>query len=222
MSAVSRMADKNVVILISGRGSNMQALIQAALPARVAAVVSSVAAAPGLEIARRHGVTTAIVDHRSFDDRSAFDAALAEEIDRHRPHLVLLAGFMRILTAAFVRRYEGRIMNIHPSLLPAFPGLHTHRAALRAGSRVHGCTVHFVTPELDHGPIVVQAAVPVLPDDTEDTLAARVLKEEHRIYPQAVSWFCEDRLRLTAGGTVTIDGARRTEGVLVSPPVEAR
>ena len=222
MSAVSRMADKNIVILISGRGSNMQALIQAALPARFAAVVSSVAAAPGLEIARRHGVATAIVDHRSYDDRSAFDAALAQEIDRHRPHLVLLAGFMRILTAAFVRRYEGRIMNIHPSLLPAFPGLHTHRAALRAGSRVHGCTVHFVTPELDHGPIVVQAAVPVLPDDTEETLAARVLKEEHRIYPQAVSWFCEDRLRLTVGGTVTIDGARRTEGALVSPPVEDR
>ena len=222
MSAVSRMADKNVVILISGRGSNMQALIRTALPARFAAVVSSMTAAPGLEIARRHGVATAIVDHRSFDDRSAFDAALAREIDRHRPHLVLLAGFMRILTAAFVRRYEGRIMNIHPSLLPAFPGLHTHRAALRAGSRVHGCTVHFVTSELDHGPIVVQAAVPVLPDDTEDTLAARVLKEEHRIYPQAVSWFCEDRLRLTAGGTVTIDWAKRTEGVLVSPPVEAR
>lgn len=222
MSAVSRMADKNVVILISGRGSNMQALIQAALPARFAAVVSSVAAAPGLEIARRHGVATAIVDHRSYDDRSAFDAALAQEIDRHRPHLVLLAGFMRILTTAFVHRYEGRIMNIHPSLLPAFPGLHTHRAALRAGSRVHGCTVHFVTPELDHGPIVVQAAVPVLPDDTEETLGARVLKEEHRIYPQAVSWFCEDRLRLTAEGTVTIDRARRTEGVLVSPPVEDR
>jgi len=222
MSAVSRMADKNVVILISGRGSNMQALIQAALPARFAAVVSSVAAAPGLEIARRHGVATAIVDHRSYDDRSAFDAALAQEIDRHRPHLVLLAGFMRILTTAFVHRYEGRIMNIHPSLLPAFPGLHTHRAALRAGSRVHGCTVHFVTPELDHGPIVVQAAVPVLPDDTEETLGARVLKEEHRIYPQAVSWFCEDRLRLTAEGTVTIDRARRTVGVLVSPPVEDR
>ena len=222
MSAVSRMADKNVVILISGRGSNMQALIQAALPARFATVVSSVAAAPGLEIARRHGVATAIVDHRSYDDRSAFDAALAQEIDRHRPHLVLLAGFMRILTTAFVHRYEGRIMNIHPSLLPAFPGLHTHRAALRAGSRVHGCTVHFVTPELDHGPIVVQAAVPVLPDDTEETLGARVLKEEHRIYPQAVSWFCEDRLRLTAEGTVTIDRARRTEGVLVSPPMEDR
>jgi len=216
------MAGKNVVILISGRGSNMQALIETALPARFAAVVSSVAAAPGLEIARRHGVATAIVDHRSYDDRSAFDAALAQEIDRHRPHLVLLAGFMRILTTAFVRRYEGRLMNIHPSLLPAFPGLHTHRAALRAGSRVHGCTVHFVTPELDHGPIVIQAAVPVLPDDTEETLAARVLKEEHRIYPQAVSWFCEDRLRLTAEGTVTIDGARRTEGALISPPVEDR
>jgi phosphoribosylglycinamide formyltransferase-1 len=216
------MADKTIVILISGRGSNMQALMQAALPARFAAVVSSEASAPGLEIARRHGVSTAIVDHRAYDDRTAFDTALAEEIDRHRPHLVLLAGFMRILTATFVRRYEGRIMNIHPSLLPAFPGLHTHREALRAGSRIHGCTVHFVTPVLDHGPIILQAAVAVLSDDTEETLAARVLKEEHRIYPQAVRWFCEDRLRLTAEGTVRIDGARWTAAALVSPPVEDR
>ena len=216
------MADKTIVILISGRGSNMNALLQAGLPARFAAVVSSEPAAPGLEIARRHEIPTAVVDHRAYGDRTAFDAALMEEIDRHRPHLIVLAGFMRILTAAFVRRFEGRIMNIHPSLLPAFPGLHTHREALRAGSRIHGCTVHFVTPALDHGPIILQAAVAVLPDDTEDALAARVLKEEHRIYPQAVRWFCEDRLRLTAKGTVRIDGARMAEGTLVSPSVEGR
>jgi phosphoribosylglycinamide formyltransferase-1 len=216
------MSDKTAVILISGRGSNMSALVQASLPLRVAAVVSSEPSAPGLEIARRRGLSTAIVDHRAYGDRAAFDTALAGEVDRHRPQLVLLAGFMRILTAAFVSRYEGRIMNIHPSLLPAFPGLHTHRAALRAGSRVHGCTVHFVTPALDHGPIIIQAAVPVRPDDTEEALAARVLKEEHRVYPQAVRWFCEDRLRLTAEGTVTIDGVRVADGALVSPPLEDR
>ena len=216
------MADKTAVVLISGRGSNMDALVQAALPVRFAAVVSSEPGASGLEIARRHGISTAIVDHRAYGDRTAFDAALAGEIDRHRPHLVLLAGFMRILTAAFVRHYENRIMNIHPSLLPAFPGLHTHRAALRAGSRIHGCTVHFVTPALDHGPIIIQAAVAVLPDDTEEALAARVLKEEHRVYPQAVRWFCEDRLRLTAEGTVGIEGVRPADGALVSPPMEDR
>jgi phosphoribosylglycinamide formyltransferase-1 len=213
------MADKNIVILISGRGSNMNALMQADLPARFTAVVSNEPAAPGLEIARRRGVPTAVVDHRAYGDRAAFDAALADEIDRHHPHLVLNAGFMRILTAAFVQRYEGRIMNIHPSLLPAFPGLHTHRRALQAGSRIHGCTVHFVTAALDNGPIILQAAVPVLPHDTEEDLAARVLKEEHRIYPQAVRWFLEDRLRLTEG-MVRVERARLTTGVLVSPPVE--
>lgn len=214
------MADKNIVILISGRGSNMNALLQAGLPARFTAVVSNEPAAPGLEIARRRGIPTAVVDHRAYGDRAAFDAALADEIDRHHPHLVLNAGFMRILTAAFVQRYEGRIMNIHPSLLPAFPGLHTHRRALQAGSRIHGCTVHFVTAALDNGPIILQAAVPVLPHDTEEDLAARVLKEEHRIYPQAVRWFLEDRLRLTAG-MVRVERARLTTGVLVSPPVES-
>ena len=214
------MADKNIVILISGRGSNMNALVQAGLPARFTAVVSNEPAAPGLEIARRRGIPTAVVDHRAYGDRAAFDAALADEIDRHHPHLVLNAGFMRILTAAFVQRYEGRIMNIHPSLLPAFPGLHTHRQALQAGSRIHGCTVHFVTAALDNGPIILQAAVPVLPHDTEEDLAARVLKEEHRIYPQAVRWFLEDRLRLTAG-MVRVERARLTTGVLVSPPVES-
>ena len=214
------MADKNVVILISGRGSNMEALLEANLPARVAAVISNEPGARGLDAARRRNLPTAVVDHRAFGNRAAFDAALANEIDRHSPHLVLLAGFMRILTAAFVRAYEGRLLNIHPSLLPAFPGLDTHRRALQAGVRIHGCTVHFVTVELDHGPIVIQAAVPVLPDDTENALAARVLKEEHRIYPQAVRWFCEGRLGLTPDGRVGIACAPAPMHALISPPAE--
>jgi len=214
------MADKNLVILISGRGSNMEALLEANLPARVAAVISNEPGARGLDTARRRNLPTAVVDHRAFGNRAAFDAALANEIDRHSPHLVLLAGFMRILTAAFVRAYEGRLLNIHPSLLPAFPGLDTHRRALQAGVRIHGCTVHFVTVELDHGPIIIQAAVPVLPDDTEDALAARVLKEEHRIYPQAVRWFCEGRLGLTPDGRVGIACATAPMHALISPPAE--
>lgn len=214
------MADKNVVILISGRGSNMEALLEANLPARVAAVISNEPGARGLDAARRRNLPTAVMDHRAFGNRAAFDAALANEIDRHSPHLVLLAGFMRILTAAFVRAYEGRLLNIHPSLLPAFPGLDTHRRALQAGVRIHGCTVHFVTVELDHGPIVIQAAVPVLPDDTENALAARVLKEEHRIYPQAVRWFCEGRLGLTPDGRVGIACAPGPMHALISPPAE--
>jgi len=214
------MADKNIVILISGRGSNMEALLEANLPARVAAVISNEPGARGLDAARRRNLPTAVMDHRAFGNRAAFDAALANEIDRHSPHLVLLAGFMRILTAAFVRAYEGRLLNIHPSLLPAFPGLDTHRRALQAGVRIHGCTVHFVTVELDHGPIVIQAAVPVLPDDTENALAARVLKEEHRIYPQAVRWFCEGRLGLTPDGRVVIACAPAPMHALISPPAE--
>ncbi|MBI3917321.1 MAG: phosphoribosylglycinamide formyltransferase [Betaproteobacteria bacterium] len=214
------MADKNVVILISGRGSNMEALLEANLPARVAAVISNEPGARGLDAARRRNLPTAVVDHRAFGNRAAFDAALANEIDRHSAHLVLLAGFMRILTAAFVRAYEGRLLNIHPSLLPAFPGLDTHRRALQAGVRIHGCTVHFVTVELDHGPIIIQAAVPVLPDDTEDALAARVLNEEHRIYPQAVRWFCEGRLSLTPDGRVGIACAPAPMHALISPPAE--
>jgi phosphoribosylglycinamide formyltransferase 1 len=202
------MAEKTIVILISGRGSNMEALLDARLPARIAAVISNNAGARGLAVARDRGVSTAVVDHRSFPDRERFDAALAAEIDRHRPDLVALAGFMRILTAPFIERYRGRLMNVHPSLLPAFPGLDPHRRALAAGVRTHGCTVHFVTPQVDSGPIIAQAAVPVLPGDTEEQLAARVLVEEHRIYPQAVRWFCEDRLRVAADGRVTIDEAR--------------
>jgi phosphoribosylglycinamide formyltransferase-1 len=198
----------------------MEALLKAGLPAQIAMVISNEPAAKGLATARNHGVTTAVVDHRAFGDRATFDAALAGEIDRQEPDLVVLAGFMRILTDTFVDRYRGRLLNIHPSLLPAFPGLDTHRRALEAGARIHGCTVHFVTPTLDRGPIVIQAAVPVLPGDTEERLAARVLNEEHRIYPQAVRWFCEERLALDAGGRVTLKQARAATGTLTSPPLD--
>lgn len=193
-----------VVVLISGRGSNMQALLTAGLPVEFAAVVSNNPDAAGLEFARQRGVATAVVNHRAFPDRAAFDAALAGEIDRHAPDLVILAGFMRVLTDAFVERYRWRMMNIHPALLPAFPGLHTHERALAEGVKVHGCTVHFVTPEVDVGPIVIQAAVPVLADDTPDSLAARVLEQEHRVFPQAVRWFAEGRLELRGDGTVAV------------------
>ena len=190
---------KSIVILISGGGSNMAAIVRAAQAqrwearwgARVSAVISNKADAGGLVFAREHGIATAVVDHRAFADqpqpREAFDAALMAKIDRHQPSLVVLAGFMRILTPGFVAHYEGRLINIHPSLLPAFPGLHTHQRALDAGCRFAGATVHRVTAELDHGPILAQAVVPVLPYDTADTLAARVLTQEHRIYPEAVA-----------------------------------
>ena len=190
---------KSIVILISGGGSNMSAIVQAAQAqgwerrwgARVSAVISNKANAKGLAWAQAQGIATAVVDHTAFADqpqpREAFDAALMAEIDRHDPHLVVLAGFMRILTPGFVAHYEGRLVNIHPSLLPAFPGLHTHQRALDAGCRFAGATVHRVTAELDHGPILAQAVVPVLPGDTADTLAARVLTQEHRIYPEAVA-----------------------------------
>ncbi len=202
------MTDKNIVILISGRGSNMEALLDAKLPAKVAAVISNNPQAKGLASAQRRGVATAVVDHRAFPDRAAFDAALAAEIDRHHPDLVALAGFMRVLTEPFIEHYRGRLMNIHPSLLPEFPGLDTHRRALAAGSRVHGCTVHFATPVVDSGPIIHQAAVPVEPGDTEERLAARVLKEEHRIYPEAVRGFLEGRIRLGPDGAVIVEKAR--------------
>ena len=194
----------------------MEVLLDARLPARVAAVISNNPQARGLGVAQAHGVATAVVDHRAFPERAAFDAALAREIDRHRPDLVVLAGFMRLLTAPFIERYSGRLMNIHPSLLPAFPGLDTHRRALAAGVQTHGCTVHFVTPAVDSGPIIVQAAVPVLPGDTEERLAARVLVEEHRIYPQAVRWFLEGKLKLE-DGRVTIDESCRHREAVVSP-----
>ena len=197
---------KSVVILISGRGSNMQAIVEAGLPVRVAAVISNRADAAGLDWAAKRGIATQTVDHRAFSGRDAFDAALAEAIEAHHPDLVVLAGFMRILGEAFVTRFAGRMLNIHPSLLPSFPGLHTHRRAIEEGVKVHGTTVHFVTPALDHGPIVIQAAVPVLPGDDEDTLAARVLEAEHRIYAQAVRWFAEDRLVIRDGVVRVKDG----------------
>jgi phosphoribosylglycinamide formyltransferase-1 len=212
---------KRIVVLISGRGSNMIALLDAGLPATICAVLSNDPEARGLATAHQRGIPAKGIDHRRYADRAAFDAALIEAIDGHRPDLVVLAGFMRILTDAFVRRYAGRLINIHPSLLPSFPGLHTHRRALEAGVRVHGCTVHFVTSTLDDGPVVIQAAVPVLAEDTEDTLAARVLREEHRIYPQAVRWFCEDRLRLTTDGRVIVANASSAAGTLVNPPPDA-
>ena len=208
---------KNIVILISGRGSNMEALLAAKLPCRIAAVISNKADAKGLETARDHGIATAVIAHAEHASRELFDAALAAEIDRHAPDLVVLAGFMRILGEDFVRRYHGRLMNIHPSLLPAFPGLHTHERALEAGCRVHGCTVHFVTPALDNGPVVIQAAVPVYPDDNPDVLAARVLAQEHVAYPQAVRWFVEGRLSLDAAGRVRLDAERREIGALIVP-----
>ena len=212
---------KRIVILISGRGSNMVALLDAGIPAQIAAVISNDPAAKGLQTAAARGIATVALDHRQYPDRERFDAALAEAIDAHAPDLVVLAGFMRILTAGFVARYAGRMLNIHPSLLPSFPGLHTHRQALQSGVRVHGATVHFVTPQLDHGPIVIQAAVPVLPDDDEDRLAARVLAQEHRIYPQAVRWFCEDRLAVDAAGRVTVRAATAPAAALLNPSPEA-
>ena len=182
----------------------MQALIDAGIP--VSAVISNRPGAAGLGIAAGRGIATRVVDHRAHASREAFDAALAAEIERHSPRLVAMAGFMRVLTPAFVGRYAGRLLNIHPSLLPAFPGLHTHERALQAGVKVHGCTVHLVTADLDHGPIVAQAAVPVRPGDDAAALAARVLKQEHVIYPRALRWFLDGRIDL-AGGAVRVRGS---------------
>ncbi len=208
---------KNYVILISGRGSNMEAIIRAQIPgAEVSAVIANRPDAEGLAFAVDQGILTQVLDHKAYPSREAFDAVLAAEIDRHAPALVVLAGFMRVLGEDFVRRYAGRLMNIHPSLLPSFPGLHTHAAALAAGVRIHGATVHFVTPALDSGPIVIQAAVPVLPGDDAGTLAARVLAREHMIYPRAVRWFLEGRLRLDQG-RVVLAGEPTGAGALIVP-----
>lgn len=211
---------KNIVILISGRGSNMEALIAerdaGRLPVNIAAVISNRPDAKGLETAAQAGIATRCLDHKAFADRAAFDTALAACIDEFAPDLVVLAGFMRILTPDFVRHYEGRLFNIHPSLLPSFPGLHTHQRALDEGVRIHGCTVHFVTAELDHGPVVIQAAVPVLDGDDEAALATRVLRQEHRIYPQAVRWFAEGRLSLV-DGRVQVAGDMAADTVLLAP-----
>ena len=201
---------KKLVILISGRGSNMEAIVRAcsreAWPAQVAAVIASRPDAAGLAFAASHGIATAVVDHRQFPERESFDTALARQIDAFAPDLVVLAGFMRVLTSSFVDHYAGRMLNVHPSLLPSFAGLKTHQQALDAGVRLHGASVHFVTSQLDHGPIVVQSAVPVLNGDDAAALAERVLATEHMIYPRAVRWFVEGRLAL--------DGLR----VTLTPP----
>ncbi|MEN6587707.1 MAG: phosphoribosylglycinamide formyltransferase [Sulfuricella sp.] len=207
---------KRIVILISGRGSNMQAILEAKLPVEIAAVISNKADAKGLETAASHGINTAVVYHKQYSNRADFDTALAAEIDEFSPDLVVLAGFMRILTPEFVTHYQGRLINIHPALLPAFPGLNTHEKALQEGVRIHGCTVHFVTPTVDHGPIIVQAAVPVLDDDTPDTLEARVLEQEHLIYPQTIRWFAEGRISLDQG-KVTVRMSRANTAALRSP-----
>jgi phosphoribosylglycinamide formyltransferase-1 len=199
----------NVVVLLSGTGSNLQALIDSTQaggnPARISAVISNRADAYGLERARNAGIPTQTLEHSGFEGREAFDAALIKLIDQYQPHLVVLAGFMRILSAGFVRHYQGRLLNIHPSLLPKYKGLHTHRRALEAADAEHGCSVHFVTEELDGGPLVVQAVIPVQLGDTPQTLAQRVHTQEHQIYPLAVRWFAEGRLSLSEHGAV-LDG----------------
>jgi phosphoribosylglycinamide formyltransferase-1 len=204
-------AMKNIVILISGRGSNMEAVVRAAeaqqWPARVAAVISNKPDAGGLAFAASRGIPTAVVANKEFATRAAFDAALQATIDRFAPDLVVLAGFMRILTAPFVEHYAGRMLNIHPSLLPLFPGLHTHEAVLAAGHAEHGASVHFVTAELDHGPVVAQARIPVLPGDTPDTLAQRLLAEEHQLYPYAIRLFLEGRLCIEQNAVRILDAA---------------
>ncbi len=208
---------KRIVILISGRGSNMRSIVEAGVaeqwPARVVAVVSNRPDAAGLTYAAERGIATAVVDHRAHASRQAFDAELAACVDSHAPDLVVLAGFMRILGADFVRRYEGRMLNIHPSLLPSFPGLQTHRRAIEAGCKVTGATVHFVTPELDHGPIVIQAVVPVLQSDDEDTLAERVLALEHVVYPRAVRWWAQGLLQLERGLVRQLAGEPQVVGL---------
>ena len=209
---------KRYVILISGRGSNMESLLDAGLPGNCAAVISNRPEAAGLAAAASRGVATRAIDHRGFATREAFDADLAAEIERHAPDLVLLAGFMRILTDDFVRRFEGRLLNIHPSLLPLFPGVRTHAQALAAGVRLHGCSVHFVTPALDGGPIIAQAAVPVQADDDAETLGRRVLAEEHSIYPRVARWFLDGRLRLV-GGRVCLEGETAVSGSLHVPQI---
>ena len=197
MSAIRKI---RLVVLISGRGSNLQAILDQAvsgeLPVEVAAVISNRPGVHGLERARQAGVPALELDHKNFADRPEFEAALIETIDRRQPDLVVLAGFMRVLTAGFTEHYRGRLLNIHPSLLPKFRGLHTHERAIAAGETEHGASIHFVTAELDGGPVIVQARVPVLPGDDPDALAARVLEQEHRLYPLAIRWFAEQRLRL--------------------------
>lgn len=207
-------AMRNIVILISGRGSNMQAVVIAAdaqkWPAKIAAVISNRADAEGLAFAKARGIPTAVVDSKAYASRDEFDATLQAVIDGFDPELVVLAGFLRILTAPFVDHYAGRMLNIHPSLLPSFPGLATHRQALAAGVKLHGATVHFVTPDLDHGPIVAQSAVPVLDFDTEESLAQRVLQQEHVLYPRVIAWFIDGRVHLENGRVKVLDASPAT------------
>jgi phosphoribosylglycinamide formyltransferase-1 len=203
------------VVLLSGRGSNFKALLDAGLPVQFTAAISNRPEAAGLDYARQHDIPAIGLDHKEFGTRDAFDLRLAEEIERAGADLIILAGYMRILTKAFVERHQGRLINIHPSLLPAFPGLKTHESALAEGVKIHGCTVHFVTPQLDHGPIIIQAAVPVLPEDTAETLAARVLAEEHKIYPLAVKWFAEGRL-VISDGLVNVRDAGQSQFLLAT------
>jgi phosphoribosylglycinamide formyltransferase-1 len=208
---------KSMVILISGRGSNLPSLFETDLPLDIKAVISNRPDAPGLKLAEKYGAPTRVVDHKQFPDREAFDAALAREIDTFDADFVVCAGFMRVLTAGFVEHYRRRLINIHPSLLPAFPGLHTHREAIAQGCKIHGCTVHIVTPALDHGPIIIQAAVPVFPHDTPEVLAARVMQQEHRIYPQALRWLAEGRVEFISDAVVKIHHSHVFEASLVSP-----
>lgn len=217
--AANRGVMKSIVVLISGRGSNLEAILKARLPLKVAAVISNNPQAKGLAIAKAHGIEALALDHKQFASREAFDAELASRVAAFKPDLIALAGFMLILGGAFVERFANRIINIHPSLLPAFPGLDTHARALQAGVKIHGCTVHFVTSKLDHGPIIIQAAVPVLAADNEDTLGARVLEQEHRIYPQAIRWFAEDRLVIEKQ-SVRVIGADTKHPALFSPGVD--
>ncbi len=211
---------KKIVILISGRGSNMQALLEANLPCNIAAVISNRADSKGLNIAKAQGIPTAVISNRDHADRPSFDAALAKCIDGYNPDFILLAGFLRILTDGFVNRYHGTLINIHPSLLPSYPGLNTHARALDDGVKIHGCTIHFVTPDLDHGPIIIQAAVPVLHDDTENDLAERVLHQEHRIFPQAVRWLIRNEVQLNEHGKVAFRSRRQSALPIVSPGIE--
>lgn len=214
------MARQKLAVLISGRGSNLQSLIDACaapdFPAEIALVLSNVEGVQGLERARKAKIQTSVISHKDFADRESFEDAMHERILGVRPDLVCLAGFMRILTDNFIKRWSNRLINIHPSLLPAFRGLHTHERVLEAGARFAGCTIHFVRPAMDDGPIIAQAAVPVRPDDTPDTLAARVLEQEHRIYPLAVRLIAEGRVRVV-GERVVIDNARAAETAVINP-----
>lgn len=198
----------------------MRAILEAGLSCRIAAVISNRANARGLEIARKHGITTKIIEHGKHPDRASFDAELATCIDSFHPDLIVLAGFMRILTPRFVEHYQNRLINIHPSLLPAYSGLNTHARALQDGVKIHGCTVHFVTSDLDHGPIIIQAAVPVHMDDTPASLGARVLHQEHRIFPQAIQWFCNNRISLGTDGKVLMKHRDQADCALISPELE--